>query len=96
MTKRLGIEVANSFADALDHGPRFEIVDMRCAERRLDDLGHHRRGRAVADHVGDQQGDRAVACLDIVVDIAGELGAGEVAGVDRQARQFEVGRAAAG
>ena len=75
---------------------RLEAVDVGRAEGRLDHAGHHRRRGPVADHVGDQQGDRAVAGLDVVVDVAGELGAGQVAGGDRQARQLQLRAAAAG
>ena len=90
------VEVAYALADSLDDGPRFEVVDVGRSKRRLDDRRHHRGRRSVADHVGDQEGDRAVAGLDIVVDIAGQLGAGEVAGVDRQARRARSGAEAAG
>ena len=44
------------------------------------------------DHVGDQHGDRAVAGLDVIVDVPGQLVAGKIPRGDGQTWQLHPGR----
>ena len=79
-----GVEVADAFLDPIDHGHRFEAVHVGRPERRLHDPGHHGRGGSVTDHVGNQHGNRAVAGLDVIVDVPGQLVAGKIPRGDGQ------------